>query len=313
MPPSSMASRASGGKAGRPPSRSRRTIAGRSSGRLPGQPGGRALAEPGPAHVAPERGDREGRRQVGVVGPDHHVRVLVLGREQQRLARLEHARRAPLERGRCEHVDLVLAEPAREVAPAGGGGRAPRQRQPGLRERQRGRRGCSTTATSPGSVSNSAREVVALDLERGQHGGRLLGLRRLVAGGEGERSRLDPGHAGNSRRARRGRPRAGCVRLFECQNNATRLMDEVRHAFRLSGQASDTMDQAAADFLGVHRNRRAAARHPRDERRDERGRAGPRRAPEPGRGHRRAGPARAGGLCAPRARRRAIAGACSWR
>ncbi len=30
-------------------------------------------------------------------------------------------------------------------------------------------------------------------------------------------------------------------------------MDEVRHAFRLSGQASDTMDQAAADFLGVHR------------------------------------------------------------
>ena len=32
-----------------------------------------------------------------------------------------------------------------------------------------------------------------------------------------------------------------------------RLTDEVRHAFRLNGQASDTMDQAAADFLGVHR------------------------------------------------------------
>ncbi len=30
-------------------------------------------------------------------------------------------------------------------------------------------------------------------------------------------------------------------------------MAEVREAFRLNGQAGDTMDQAAADFLGLHR------------------------------------------------------------
>ncbi len=30
-------------------------------------------------------------------------------------------------------------------------------------------------------------------------------------------------------------------------------MMEVREAFRLNGQAGDTMDQAACDFLGVHR------------------------------------------------------------
>jgi DNA-binding MarR family transcriptional regulator len=31
------------------------------------------------------------------------------------------------------------------------------------------------------------------------------------------------------------------------------LIAEVREAFRLNGQAGDTMDQAAAEFLGVHR------------------------------------------------------------
>jgi DNA-binding MarR family transcriptional regulator len=32
-----------------------------------------------------------------------------------------------------------------------------------------------------------------------------------------------------------------------------RLITEVRDAFRLNGQAGDTMDQAAAEFLGLHR------------------------------------------------------------
>jgi DNA-binding MarR family transcriptional regulator len=31
------------------------------------------------------------------------------------------------------------------------------------------------------------------------------------------------------------------------------LIEEVREAFRLNGQAGDAMDQAAAEFLGVHR------------------------------------------------------------
>jgi DNA-binding MarR family transcriptional regulator len=31
------------------------------------------------------------------------------------------------------------------------------------------------------------------------------------------------------------------------------LIAEVREAFRLNGQASDAMDQAAAEFLGIHR------------------------------------------------------------
>jgi DNA-binding MarR family transcriptional regulator len=31
-----------------------------------------------------------------------------------------------------------------------------------------------------------------------------------------------------------------------------RLIGEVRDAFRLNGQASDAMDQAAAEFLGIH-------------------------------------------------------------
>jgi DNA-binding MarR family transcriptional regulator len=31
------------------------------------------------------------------------------------------------------------------------------------------------------------------------------------------------------------------------------LISEVREAFRLNGQAGDAMDQAAAEFLGVHR------------------------------------------------------------
>jgi DNA-binding MarR family transcriptional regulator len=31
------------------------------------------------------------------------------------------------------------------------------------------------------------------------------------------------------------------------------LISEVREAFRLNGQAGDVMDQAAADFLGLHR------------------------------------------------------------
>jgi DNA-binding MarR family transcriptional regulator len=31
------------------------------------------------------------------------------------------------------------------------------------------------------------------------------------------------------------------------------LMSEVREAFRLNGQAGDAMDQAAAEFLGIHR------------------------------------------------------------
>jgi DNA-binding MarR family transcriptional regulator len=31
------------------------------------------------------------------------------------------------------------------------------------------------------------------------------------------------------------------------------LIEEVRDAFRLNGQASDAMDQAAAEFLGIHR------------------------------------------------------------
>jgi DNA-binding MarR family transcriptional regulator len=31
------------------------------------------------------------------------------------------------------------------------------------------------------------------------------------------------------------------------------LITEVREAFRLNGQASDAMDQAAAEFLGIHR------------------------------------------------------------
>ena len=42
--------------------------------------------------------------------------------EQQRLARARHVRRAALERGRREHVDVRLGEPAREVAPARGRG-----------------------------------------------------------------------------------------------------------------------------------------------------------------------------------------------
>jgi DNA-binding MarR family transcriptional regulator len=32
-----------------------------------------------------------------------------------------------------------------------------------------------------------------------------------------------------------------------------RLLAEVREAFRLNGQAGDAMDQAAAEFLGIHR------------------------------------------------------------
>jgi DNA-binding MarR family transcriptional regulator len=32
-----------------------------------------------------------------------------------------------------------------------------------------------------------------------------------------------------------------------------RLMEEVREAFRLNGQAGDAMDQAASEFLGIHR------------------------------------------------------------
>jgi DNA-binding MarR family transcriptional regulator len=31
------------------------------------------------------------------------------------------------------------------------------------------------------------------------------------------------------------------------------LVDEVREAFRLNGQAGDAMDQAASEFLGIHR------------------------------------------------------------
>jgi DNA-binding MarR family transcriptional regulator len=35
--------------------------------------------------------------------------------------------------------------------------------------------------------------------------------------------------------------------------NREQLISEVREAFRLNGQASDAMDQAAAEFLGIHR------------------------------------------------------------
>ena len=100
-------------------------------GRLTGQPHGAALAQPRPAHVAPERGGRERRRQVGVVGADHEVRVLVKWRQEQGLARAGNLRGAPLERGGREHVDIRLGEPAREVAAAGRRGDAARERQPG--------------------------------------------------------------------------------------------------------------------------------------------------------------------------------------
>jgi DNA-binding MarR family transcriptional regulator len=36
-------------------------------------------------------------------------------------------------------------------------------------------------------------------------------------------------------------------------NRREQLISEVREAFRLNGQASDAMDQAAAEFLGIHR------------------------------------------------------------
>ena len=105
-------------------------------GGLTGQPHGASLAQPGPAHVAPERGGRERRRQVGIVRADHQVGVLVERRQEQGLARARDLRGAPLERGGREHVDVRLGEPAREVAAAGGRGDAARERKPGMRERR---------------------------------------------------------------------------------------------------------------------------------------------------------------------------------
>ena len=219
VPPSSIASRGAGGNAGRPPSRRRRTIAARRQGRLTREPGGGALAQPGPAHVAAEGGDREGRRQVGVVGADHEVRVLVLGREQQRLARAGHAGGPLLERARREHVDVVLAEPAGVVAPRGGRGRSAGERQPGVGERERDRARVEHDGDLVGGVLEEVAQLVAQHLERGQHRGGLLGVPRLVAGGEGRGVGLDPGHGRDSRR----RGRAPGDRAAESTSPAGRI------------------------------------------------------------------------------------------
>lgn len=40
---------------------------------------------------------------------------------------------------------------------------------------------------------------------------------------------------------------------FECQKERDQILADVREAFRRNGQAGDTMDQAAAEFLGIHR------------------------------------------------------------
>ena len=171
-------------------------------GRLTGQPHGAALAEPGPAHVAPERGGRERRRQVRVVGADHEVRVLVKRRQEQGLARARDLRGAPLERGGGEHVDVRLGEPAREVAAAGGRGDAAREREPRMGERERGHARVEHHGDVARRVLEQPRHLVPERLERLEHGSGLGALRRVVASRERRRMRLLPGHGRTIRHSR---------------------------------------------------------------------------------------------------------------
>ena len=115
-------------------------------------------------------------------------------REQQRLARARHLGGAPLQRGRREHVDVRLREPAGEVAAAGRRGDHPGERQPRVGERERPRARMEHDRHLVGQAVEQPVHLLAKRLERLEHRRRLRPLRRVMASGERGRLRLLPGH-----------------------------------------------------------------------------------------------------------------------
>ena len=152
MPPRMIASRAEGGNAGGLPWRIRVLTAARNSAVWPAKYCGAALDQPRPAQVAGEAARPPGRRQPGVVGGDHDLRVEALGGAAQRRERVL-AGGAAVDVLVVEDVQLRGHRPAGQVA-------APRRRggEPGGGQERMGggepaRGGVETTVIPPGASS----------------------------------------------------------------------------------------------------------------------------------------------------------------
>ena len=136
VPPSSVASRRSGGNARRGALAQAPRDRGPHVPNLAGEVLRRALEQPRPAQPAGEAARAERRRHAGVVGRDVAPREQRGGREHQQLERALDVRRALREQPRRQHVQLALGGPADEVAPARRRRQPALERQPGLARRR---------------------------------------------------------------------------------------------------------------------------------------------------------------------------------
>ena len=195
LPPSSGASARAGGNDGAPPSRIRRVTAGPHVGDLPGEELRRALEQPRPAQPAHEPARAERRRHARVVGGDVAAREERRRGEHQQLQRALDVRGALREQPRREHVELTLAGPADQVAPRGGRGHPPLERERGRGGVEHRRRAVHDHDELAGRGREALVQAVARVLELADDRRDVRGVAVLVAHEERVRCDLLPGHA----------------------------------------------------------------------------------------------------------------------
>ena len=142
-----------------------------------------SLREPGGPHQPDQLARARGRRQQRIVRADHEPGVRAPRAEQQRPLGVL-SRRHVAQRGARQHVHLAGAVPADHVAPRGARRDPPHDAQQRAREQQLDRRVVQDHRDPGGHARQQLLEVRAVLLEVLQHGERIIGLRRLVPGGE---------------------------------------------------------------------------------------------------------------------------------
>ena len=128
----------------------------------------RALEQPRPAQPAREAARPERRRHAGVVRGDVAAREQRRRREHQQLERALDVRRALREQPRGEHVQLALGDPADEVAPPGGRGQPPLERQPRLGGVELRRASRARRPPAPRAAAGSARPAASARARAGR-------------------------------------------------------------------------------------------------------------------------------------------------
>ena len=197
VPPSSIASEGAGGNSGRPPSRMRRTIAARKRGVCP------RATPPRPRRARPSaRSDGSARARTAAASrgcwrPAPGASTRAAGVRSSASSEPGTLEARLLERARRQHVDLVLGEPAGEVAAARGRRHPACERQPGMGERERQRPRVHHHGDLEGRPLEQVGEVVPELLQVVEHRGGLLARaptrdgRRRTANGSRPRPRSD--------------------------------------------------------------------------------------------------------------------------